>query len=168
MPVAPPEEFSTSLDQQDSYQPVAPIQQPPFENVSHTVEGSSPYSSYEPPKTDHDSPSIPAYDLLSSHSYDPHSSSGYEPPSYQPLSNGYEPPSYNPETQDEEPFPILEKPKKKSFMDDDEDDFAARAAAILKKEKAQKDREADEAFRKAAEADGKALLLLIAAIKHNR
>lgn len=157
MPVAPPEEFSTSLDQQNSYQPVAPIQQPPFDNVPHSVEESSPYSMNEPPRTDHDSPSITAYDQLSSHSYNPHSSSGYEPPSYQPLLNGYEPPSYNPDAHDEKPSPTLEKPKEKSFMDDDEDDFAARAAAVLKKEKAQKDREADDAFRKAAEADGEAL-----------
>lgn len=157
MPVAPPEEFSTSLDQQDSYQPTPPMQQLPLENVSHALQESSPYSSYEPPRPSHDSPSNTAYQPLSSDTYDAHSSSGYEPPSYQPLaSNGYEPPSYDPETQEDGPSPVQEKTKKKSFMDDDEDDFATRAAAILKKEKAQKDREADEAFRKAAEADGKA------------
>ena len=55
---------------------------------------------------------------------------------------------------------MQEKPKKKSFIEDDDDDFVARAAAVLKQEKAQKDREADEAFRKAAEADGKFALPL--------
>ena len=172
MPVAPPEEFSTSLDQQESYQPTPPVQQPPFENVTHSVQETSPYNSYEPPRPSHHSPSTTTYKPSSSNAYDPYSSSGYEPPSnaydphtssgYEPpsqphSSNGYEPPSYNPETQEDDPSPDQEKPKKKSFMDDDEDDFAARAAAMLKKDKAQKEREADEAFRKAAEADGKAL-----------
>jgi hypothetical protein len=50
---------------------------------------------------------------------------------------------------DQEPQPR----KKKSFMDDDDDDdLAARAAAM---QKAENDRKADEAFRKAAEEDGK-------------
>lgn len=80
---------------------------------------------------------------------------GYEPPSM----TSYQPPSYEPtmgvatdgaaEEEDESEI----KPKKKSFMDDDEDDLAARAAAIQKAEKAKRDREADDAFRKAAEAD---------------
>ncbi|SLM36886.1 Sec16, central conserved domain [Lasallia pustulata] len=155
MPIAPPEEFSTTLDQQDSCQPSAPMQQPPFESVSRPLHESSPYSSYEPPRPSQDSPASNTYQPPSDAS-EPHSSSGYEPPSYDPLSsNGYDPPSYNPETQEDEASPTQEKPKKKSFMDDDEDDFATRAAAILKKEKAQKDRAADEAFRKAAEADAK-------------
>ncbi|KUL92026.1 hypothetical protein ZTR_01327 [Talaromyces verruculosus] len=82
---------------------------------------------------------------------------GYEPPAM----SSYEPPSYQPDLgmstdgpgqEDEADEP--EKPKKKSFMDDDdEDDLAARAAAVQKAEKARRDREADEAVRKAAEAD---------------
>ena len=46
-------------------------------------------------------------------------------------------------------------PKKKSFMDDDEVP-AAQPMSFAPREqtKAEKDREADEAFRKAAEADG--------------
>jgi hypothetical protein len=53
--------------------------------------------------------------------------------------------------------PIDTRPKKKSFMDDDEDDVPAPKPAppTREKTKAEKDREADEAFRKAAEADGK-------------
>jgi hypothetical protein len=80
---------------------------------------------------------------------------GYEPPT-----SSYEPGPYQPYQPDE---PLLsneegqDRPKKKSFMDDDgedEDDLAAKAAALKKAQKAEADRVADEAFRKAAEADG--------------
>ncbi|KAH9826065.1 COPII coat assembly protein sec16, partial [Teratosphaeria destructans] len=74
---------------------------------------------------------------------------------FQPIggSTGYEPPSYQPYEPDPEPEEgDAPKPKKKSIMDlDDDDDAIARQAAALKK--AQADREADDAFRKAAEAD---------------
>ena len=80
-------------------------------------------------------------------SYEPPTSS-YEPPSYQP----YEPEPVGQPTEDASP----QERKKKSFMDDDDDDdFAARAEALKKQQKAEADRAADEAFRKAAEADGK-------------
>lgn len=93
-------------------------------------------------------------------------SSGYVPSSaanaYQPPASGnaYEPPSYAPEahvnpTPEETGDPATqdEQPKKKAFMDDDDDeDLAKRTAAI---QKAENDRKADEAFRKAAEEDGK-------------
>jgi COPII coat assembly protein SEC16 len=60
---------------------------------------------------------------------------------------------------DEPDSPIDTRPKKKSFMDDDDDDIPALKAAAQSgpargKTKEEKDREADEAFRKAAEADG--------------
>jgi hypothetical protein len=57
---------------------------------------------------------------------------------------------------DEPDSPVETRPKKKSFLDDDEDDIPALKAvpAAREKTKAEKDREADEAFRKAAEADG--------------
>jgi hypothetical protein len=86
---------------------------------------------------------------------------GYEPPSM----TSYQPPSYEPtmgvatDGAAEEEDETENKPKKKSFMDDDEDDLAARAAAIQKAEKAKRDREADDAFRKAAEADGMFIIL---------
>jgi hypothetical protein len=81
-------------------------------------------------------------------------------PSYQSeTSYGYEPPAYQPYQPDDEPAAAPEdeqKPKKKSFMDDDDDDdLAAKAAALKKQQKSEADRQADEAFRKAAEADGK-------------
>ncbi|KZF21402.1 hypothetical protein L228DRAFT_262424 [Xylona heveae TC161] len=92
-------------------------------------------------------------------SYEPPASfSSYEPPT----SNSYEPPtgdaaaSFEDEIPKEEP--AEEKlPKKKSIMDDDDDDaeFTARAAAILKSGKTARDKENEEAFRKAAEADAK-------------
>ncbi|KAK1809724.1 vesicle coat component [Friedmanniomyces endolithicus] len=79
---------------------------------------------------------------------------GYEPPAA-----AYEPPSYQPyqpepEAEDDEEAP--RKPKKKGIMDLDSDsedssaDLAKRAAQL---KKAQADRAADEAFRRAAEAD---------------
>ena len=79
-------------------------------------------------------------------SYEPPTSDGYEPPSYTP-------PSYNGDDRQID-VPLLETKPVKSVVDlDDDDDFEARAAALRKEEKARKDREADEAFLKAAEAD---------------
>lgn len=75
---------------------------------------------------------------------------GYEPPSY-----GYEPPSYQPDLDHNDPQDEPQ-PKKKSFMDDDDDDFSKMTSApAQEKSKAEKDRENQELFRKAAEEDGK-------------
>lgn len=80
--------------------------------------------------------------------YTPHESGGYTPPTYEP---------YVPEPEAESSDEA--KPKKKSFMDDDDDDdFVAKSKNLKEKTKAEKDREADEAFRKAAEEDGKVYL----------
>ena len=142
MPVAPPEELSSALYQQDPYQPTLPLElqtsqvrDPPVPETE-TTNGYAPLSSdYIPP----------------SYSYEPPSASGYEPPS----STGYDAPSYSPENPQTSESAVEQKSKKKSFLNDDEDDdFEARAAALRKEEKARKDREADEAFRRAAEADG--------------
>ncbi|KAL2786824.1 Sec23-binding domain of Sec16-domain-containing protein [Aspergillus keveii] len=76
---------------------------------------------------------------------------GYMPPA---ASEGYEPPSTvinGPDDAAEESEE--EKPRKPTMGDDDEDELAARAEALKKAERARRDREADEAFRKAAEAD---------------
>jgi len=75
------------------------------------------------------------------------SSSIFEPPAYQP---------YNPDEDDKEDDKQISK--KKSFMDlDDDDDLAARASALKisggSSSKSDADKKADEAFRKAAEAD---------------
>lgn len=75
--------------------------------------------------------------------------------------SGYEPPSVGagPELEVTEE-PEDENPRTKSTVDyDDDDDIAARAESLKKAEKARKDKEADEAFRKAAEADGKSYVL---------
>lgn len=70
-------------------------------------------------------------------------SSGYEPPSFQPY--GYEPPSYQPGLGP-------------SAEENDDDDFGNSKAR--EQSKAEKDRENEEMFRKAAEEDGKFLRLL--------
>lgn len=85
-------------------------------------------------------------------SFVPSGSDSYAPPED---NGGYTPPSYEPGSITEEPdSPVDTKPKKKSFMDDDDDDYKP-IQQKSEKTKAEKDREADEAFRKAAEADGR-------------
>ena len=77
----------------------------------------------------------------------------YEPPSYQPYEPAYPQEDAKQSKEEEEDKP---KPKAKSFMDDDDDDdLMARAAALKIESKPKSGREPDEAFRKAAEADGK-------------
>ncbi|KAL8973796.1 MAG: hypothetical protein Q9197_001966 [Variospora fuerteventurae] len=144
MPIAPADDSSASLHPQEMYQP-----HPPFNPQASKTRGTGtdilPNISYGPPST-----------------YDPHVSA-YEPPS------SYTP--YEPNGQDgQSPTDRKSPKKKKSFMDDDDDDdgddFAARAASILKNERAQKDREADDAFRKAAEADGMSSSALVHYVAH--
>ena len=156
-------QISSNYTPQSSYTPLgettspyAPEQSTPITEQPPSTLYSSPehlnsfdgqqHSSYTAPE--------PAYQPQQSSGYEPPASGGYEPPS----SSGYEPPSYDSHDMNEEPdSPIDTRPKKKSFMDDDEDDMAALKPApqAQEKTKAEKDREADEAFRKAAEADGK-------------
>ncbi|KAI9650018.1 vesicle coat component [Ciborinia camelliae] len=108
---------------------------------------------YEPPSSGYEPPSSIGYEPPTGSSYEPPSSgTGYEPPS---SGTGYEPPSYEPNSMEQPDSSTSTKPKK-SFMDDDDDDIPAlkaRAETTREKTKAEKDREADEAFRKAAEAD---------------
>jgi hypothetical protein len=121
------------------YQPT-----PPAEDIP------SAFGGYQPPQASFDDqpPSPPVETTQTSGGYAPPSMGGYEPPtsSYEPPST-YEP--YNPDAEPDSP----EKPKKKSFMDDDDDDFSTRTASLKASQKAENDRKADEAFRKAAEAD---------------
>lgn len=129
-----------------------------------------PLTSGEQPASNLYSPAAPInpYDdqqttqyLSSNQSRESQPSSGYEPPSstvYEPALSGYTPPSYEPASMNDEPdSPIDTRPKKKSFMDDDEDDVPALKSTPESRErsKEEKDREAQEVFRKAAEADGK-------------
>ncbi|KAG0648532.1 transport sec16 [Hyphodiscus hymeniophilus] len=140
----------------------------PYAEISspYTPQLSTPFTE-QPPNTMYSSPQAineshsqqPASSYTASEpSYAPHSS-GYEPPSnggYEPpTSSGPEPLSYQPSNLNEElDSPISTRPKNNSFIDDDGDDRPApRTANSAEKSKAEKDREADEAFRKAAEAD---------------
>jgi hypothetical protein len=78
------------------------------------------------------------------HSFDNYAApSTFEPPTYQP---------YDPDAKDQ-----AEERPKKSFMDDEDDEMAARDEFLNPKtnSKSEADRKADEAFRKAAEADAK-------------
>ncbi|KAL9128215.1 MAG: hypothetical protein Q9217_003061 [Psora testacea] len=151
LPRASSEEPQSSLYQQEAHRPTHPWEQRPqpeyrpefdYDQKTSSPEPSS--SSYEPPTASYEPPTS---------LYQP-STSSYEPPS----GSGYEAPSYNPPSSDpEEPEPnaaLMDQKPNKSFMDlEDEDDFEARATALRREEKARKDREADEAFQKAAEAD---------------
>ena len=148
------EDLSTSPYHQPTNQPTPPPEpqssQNPYQPNQALEVGKDDYglqmgsyqkssSSYEPPRSSEYAPSI---QQITTSAYEPPTTNGYEPPSHV-SDSGVNPIEDEPQTE--------EKPKKKSFMDDDDDDFTARAAAVLK---AQRDREADDAFKKAAEADG--------------
>ncbi|KIV98959.1 hypothetical protein, variant 3 [Verruconis gallopava] len=118
--------------QSPSYLPTLPIEQ------QHFMNGFGADPTEEPAATS---------DEQTQHSFQPEGSSyGYQPPSS----------TYEPNEPDDGPGADQEeqdtKPKKNYFMDDDDDDIMVRAAA-LKSQKSEADRQADEAFRKAAEDD---------------
>lgn len=141
IPSVPPEDLSPSSLDDDSYRPMPPPKDQFSQGHHPLVNEPQSSSGYEPPSFNHDHSS----------SYEPSATNTYEPPT----NDTYEPPSYNPNVPDGEDSPTLENPKKKSFMDDDGDeDFTSRAAAILKADKAKKDHEAEETFRRAAGEDG--------------
>ena len=121
-------------------------------------------------------------DTYSQSSYQPAPPSAYQPApstqppqSYEPTISAYEPPStdsymapsYEPTTEETPQSPVHDKPKKKSFMDDDDngDDFTIRTDAATK-DKARRDREAEDNFRKAAEADGKFSTFVYLIVSH--
>ena len=158
-----------STPPQTSYMPLAPVDE-------DTAAQSYPGVSIAPVQGSHGTAS----------SYQP---SGYEPVS-QPLSQipppqtqtdgGYMPPfsgggGYEPPSIDASSSPVPEiteesadepQTKKPSIMDDDDDDISARAAAMQKAEKERKDREADEAFKKAAEEDGEFPMTAVQQVLH--
>ena len=170
-PVAPPSGYPTHTE---SYLPTPPLQPQympniPQDSIPSSMDQHAPVEKpFQQESQALQEPHQSQLDPVSVNGYEPHSASYHtETPAYEPSSTSYyEPPassSYSPPSYGEDIPPPEEsqdetKPKKKSFMDDDdEDDFEARAAAIRKQDKARKDREADEAFRRAAEADGKCL-----------
>ncbi|MCJ1406488.1 vesicle coat component [Ptychographa xylographoides] len=128
-----------------SYQP-SPVLDKPLPAAPYSPSAPhGPQSSYEPPSYE---PNVVSLEP-SSASLQPSPSYSYEPPS-----NSYDPPGYDPETQDDETLLAQEQPRKKSYLDDDsDDDLASKAIALKKAERAKKDKEADEAFKRAAEAD---------------
>ena len=140
----PPDDAASS-----SYEPTAPVE------ASEAEPHERPY---EPPSYSYEPPSALLEPPMSATTESDHPvPSSYEPvtSSYEPPGSEYEPPSYDLGTNGDVSSPVKSPRKKKSFMDlsDDEDDFAARAAALKKVQKAEKDRAANDAFRKAAEAD---------------
>ncbi|KAF2145878.1 uncharacterized protein K452DRAFT_315179 [Aplosporella prunicola CBS 121167] len=131
-----------------SYQPLAATMhnEAAGDNAPQTNNFGPPLGSNGPQKSPYEPQTSP---------YDPPASS-YEPPtsSYEPPTSSYEPPSYQPYEPEPEEEKEAETKPKKSMMDDDDDDELERRAATLKaQQKAEADRIADEAFRKAAEAD---------------
>lgn len=113
----------------------------------HSNSGYEPHShsGYEPPSiTGYEPPSITGYEPLFNSEYESHSNSGYEPPS------GYAPPSHELEMgSDGSNSPVDAKSTEKSSIDNNR-----RVKTTDEKTKAERDKEADEAFRRVAEADG--------------
>jgi hypothetical protein len=155
-----PQSYAPTGASGSPYAPQTPITEQPPSNVYsspqplNNFDGNQISNPYTPPEPAQ--PQFSGYEPPASSGYEPPSSGGYDPPA----SGGYEPPSsgYTPyEPNDEPDSPVETRPKKKSFMDDDDDDIPTlkRPTDTREKTKAEKDREADEAFRKAAEADGK-------------
>lgn len=110
----------------------------------------------QPPSYGYEPPTVGSAGEQPAQTTEPASNSGYggyEPPSY-----GYEPPPYQPDlgtTDGNNELHDEPQRKKKSFMDDDDDGFPRiSSAAAEEKSKAEKDRENQELFRKAAEEDG--------------
>ncbi|KAI9759234.1 MAG: vesicle coat component, partial [Candelina submexicana] len=133
----PPAESQNSSYQFSSHQPTPPSEPAPAFGGYQPQQESSPYALAQ-----------------ESSGNEPHSASlepsGYEPPTttgYQP----YSPPGYDAGATNGDLSPSQEQPKKKVFTDDDEDDYSTKPA----KDRAQKDKEADAAFKKAAAEDAK-------------
>lgn len=129
-----------------SYEPSVPSFEPPHSaGYGSSSNYGPPSSSYEPPSAGFAAPTN-GYEPPAD-SYEPQTN-GYEPPtsSYEPPTGSYEPPSYEPVMMDDEPRSAA----------DGENSVPSPPSADASREKtrAEKDREADEAFRKAAEADG--------------
>ncbi|KAH8821423.1 Sec23-binding domain of Sec16-domain-containing protein [Xylogone sp. PMI_703] len=121
-----------------------PYEAQSFNAVEATPSNGYASNGYEPPA------SQPSESYGST--YEPPTSSGYEPPT----DDGYQPPSYEPATMNDEPDSSVEtRPKKKGYLDDDDDIPLPKPIQPAEKTRADRDREADDAFRRAAEEDAK-------------
>lgn len=134
----------------------APADQDPGLHAGSTYAPQASNSGYLPNPPLDQSKHINGYAPSSSEADQQAQASGY---GYEPPTSTYEPAPYQPYQPDEPRLSAdngQEQPRKKSFMDDDEedDDLVAKAAALKKAQKGEADRVADEAFRKAVEADG--------------
>ncbi|KAH8682816.1 Sec23-binding domain of Sec16-domain-containing protein [Tricladium varicosporioides] len=153
---APQSSYAPQTSNGPAYAPLTtPITEQPPTNLYSSPQPSTSFDGQQ--ASNPYAPASQSYEIQQPSSFNT-PSSGYEPlnSGYEPPTSGYEPPSYEPATMDDEPdSPIETRPKKKSFMDDDDDDIPTlkQAPGTREKTKAEKDREADEAFRKAAEAD---------------
>ncbi|KAG8424559.1 vesicle coat component [Metarhizium acridum] len=126
------------------YRPYS-LQEPP--NIQPQPGADDADQGYQPPSYGYEPPqTVP--DPVRSDAQGTGDSSGYEPPSFQPYD--YEAPSYQAHVEGDD----ARKPKKKSFMEDDDEDIPALRQP-QEKSKAEKDRENEELFRKAAEEDAK-------------
>ncbi|KAL6719610.1 vesicle coat component [Lecanora helva] len=144
---------------QPQHMPVEPVEQP-SSIYHHATQQPTPPSQLQ----ELHEPYLPQNDFASSYGFAPPSSSDNpvssahtqsDPSLYQPPTlSSYEPPSQDADSSLGQESPSERNRNKSSYLDDEDiDDFEARAAAIRREEKARKDREADEAFRRAAEAD---------------
>ncbi|TKA22203.1 hypothetical protein B0A50_08315 [Salinomyces thailandicus] len=111
------------------------------------------YQPSAPPEQDAEDPFAKPADAGLMDMEPPAESGGYEPPA-----SSYEPPSYQPYQPDpeagaDEPQPQQARKKGMMDLDDEDDEIARRAAALKQQQKSAADHQADEAFRKAAEAD---------------
>lgn len=164
--------FSPPSSSYQGYTPAQPSYEPePIIAQETTPQPEAPASlqpafGYEQPAAQPPADDEVADDSSQSHrpSFQPYEPQSFDPPPQEegdtpPTFTSFEPPSYQPyePVVDPEPeSPAEDKPKpKKSYMDDDDDDELFRRAAALKSsKKSDADRATDEAFRKAAEADG--------------
>lgn len=149
-----------STPPQTSYAPIPESQESSFAHLNDPYVPTSPPEEYVPtPPQEHEpTPSYGGYQPqsppLEQHGFeDTAPSGGYEAPST--TSNGYEPTSYTPYEPDASAPSSPEQPRRVRLPgdDDDDDDFTSRSSAMQKAERARKDREAEDAFKKAAEAD---------------
>lgn len=147
--------YAPATNNTSPYAPAAPVAD---DNPTAGDGQDAPVVGYQPLSYGYEPPSTHTTEDELAHSTEEQVPSGeyggYEPPSY-----GYEPPSYQPDIEtnnDSDDNGDEPKPKKKSFMDDDDDDYPSMSSSkAAEKSKAEKDRENEELFRKAAEEDGK-------------
>ena len=164
------DDISATLHNQSSYS----NSQQDTTSDSHLLASSYalPSSSYAPLKNPY-SPAANTFGVSASvidpaPNFEGQSTFFHEPPRTSDDRDSYKNSSYDPGFGYESQSPGKDAPRKKSIMDDDDDeDLVAKADALKREEKVRKDRETDEAFRKAAEADGKTAPTIVISTSSN-